>query len=69
MTSTSRSPPRFERQASETPSVGSSTFSTFKEKMARTLSPNRDAHSSNNLRIGERRQSFGTGATEGKKRS
>ncbi|WWC59600.1 uncharacterized protein I303_102158 [Kwoniella dejecticola CBS 10117] len=58
--------PKMERRPSETPSVGSSTFSTIKEKMARALSPNRDAHSSNNVRLGSegRRQSFGAGGGE-----
>ncbi|WVW78295.1 hypothetical protein I302_100249 [Kwoniella bestiolae CBS 10118] len=63
MTTTSTAPPpALERHPSESPTVGSSTFSTFREKMSRALSPNRDAHSGSGLAgAGGRRQSFGTG--------
>ncbi|WWD07515.1 hypothetical protein V865_005616 [Kwoniella europaea PYCC6329] len=65
-TNTPAPPPNtvLERRPSESPTVGSSTFSTFKEKMSRALSPNRDAHAGLAGGGVGRRQSFGTGSKE-----
>ncbi|WVQ69411.1 uncharacterized protein L199_007628 [Kwoniella botswanensis] len=67
-TNTPALPPNagLERRPSESPTVGSSTFSTFKEKMSRALSPNRDAHAGLAGGGVGRRQSFGTAIPCGK---